>query len=56
MIKILKPGTRQIVTCEKCGCEFSYEQDDVEMKCKLGNERYYVSCPMCAERILVGRA
>ena len=29
MIKIIKEGTRKIAKCPNCGCEFSYEREDV---------------------------
>ena len=30
MIKIIKEGTRKIAKCSVCGCEFSYEEEDIE--------------------------
>ena len=44
MVKIIKPGTRKTVLCEKCGCEFSYEQEDIRMK---EPRTEYVECPQC---------
>ena len=34
MIKILKPGTKKEVTCDKCGALLSYdENEDVKEEC-----------------------
>ena len=30
MIKIIKPGTRTVTSCEYCGCKFSYEEEDIK--------------------------
>lgn len=32
MIKIIKPGTITELRCYKCGCLFSYEKEDIEIK------------------------
>ena len=47
MIKILRKGTRQKLTCDECGCYFSFETEDT----KLINEHYCVNCPQC-DRVL----
>ena len=52
MIRIIKQGTRQIAVCDNCGCEFSYEKDDirVEPTSYYGNNRGFKStviCPQC---------
>ena len=31
MIKIIKKGTIKIEKCPICGCEFSYEREDLHM-------------------------
>ena len=56
MIKIIEPGTRRIIKCAKCGCKFSYENEDIE-----GHELYlvdlllagisYIECPQCHKSI-----
>ena len=51
MIKIIKEGTRKIENCPNCGCEFSYEREDLHMdpiwkKC-------IVNCPQCYKAIKV---
>ena len=49
MIKIIKPGTRRIMICDKCGCEFSFEKEEVLEKCLDGYKHYaeYIICPQC---------
>ena len=44
MIKIIKDGQKEFIkTCNKCGCEFSYNLDDL----------YYdqVKCPCCENKV-----
>lgn len=31
MIKIIKPGTKEKISCNSCGCLFSYEKEDIEI-------------------------
>ena len=51
MIKIIKEGTRKIAKCQNCGCEFSYEREDVlRDPVWVGN---YVKCPQCNNSIKV---
>lgn len=48
MIKIIKPGKIQVVTCPICECEFSFEEEDIEW----GDQRdpyKIVRCPCCKE-------
>lgn len=52
MIKIIKKGTRQIATCEKCGCVFSYEEEDIK---HLGSCKKYVICPQCNTDVVVSQ-
>ena len=59
MIKIIKPGTKKIKTCENCGCEFSYEAEDVIEKINSNQQgclfRSYIVCPQCHVEIgLIG--
>ena len=49
MRRILKRGTKEIVTCKSCGCVFSYEKEDVFEK-DLDNYKAfkkYTMCPQC---------
>lgn len=57
MIKIIEHGTIEKKRCEKCGCLFSYEKEDVEYNthCDFGEFSYkYVICPQCKEEIQLG--
>lgn len=50
MIKIIKPGKMQVVTCPICKCEFSFEDEDI----MWGDQRdpfKEVQCPCCKNRI-----
>lgn len=55
MIKIIKKGTRDIRECESCGCLFSFDAEDVEVKVKVSESEFlkyvnlkYVKCPQCS--------
>lgn len=66
MRKIIKRGTKEIVTCNTCGCRFSYEEEDVikpddtqiwpQMNVSLigDNKGGSVICPQCSAKIRVG--
>lgn len=44
MIKIIKPGKKEFtVTCDKCGCVFSYELSDIYIS--------GVTCPECGKYV-----
>ena len=54
MIKIIKKGTLKVTKCTNCGCEFSYEDDDIQDH--LATERFdnsykYIVCPQCTMEI-----
>ena len=58
MIKIIKEGTRKITKCPNCGCEFSYEEEDIEKYGLLANNlvligKTWVVCPQCCEEIVL---
>ena len=65
MIKIIKEGTRKIAKCEYCGCEFSYEDEDIQhLEAGRYNEwelvkgikhgyKRYVICPQCKKDFVV---
>lgn len=43
MVKIIREGTNKFqAICSKCGCEFSYELEDLD-------SLNYVECPFCHE-------
>ena len=49
MIKIIKEGKKEFTaTCPICGCEFSYEFDDL----KKGITYNTVKCPCCEDEIV----
>lgn len=51
MIKIIKEGTRKITKCPNCGCEFSYEEEDV-LRDHFRVENH-VNCPQCNKAVTV---
>jgi Fe2+ or Zn2+ uptake regulation protein len=66
MIKIIKEGTKKQATCDRCGCVFSYEAEDIE-HLEYQNEhleftqgikhgfKQYVTCPQCKDKIVVSQ-
>lgn len=57
MKTIIKRGTKQTMNCEKCGCFFSYDDEDVEFETPYDvyNIRTprYIECPQCCNKIYV---
>ena len=51
MIKIIKEGTRKITKCPNCGCEFSYEKEDV-LRDPVRIENH-VNCPLCNKAVII---
>ena len=51
MIKIIKEGTRKIAKCQNCGCEFSYEKEDVLIDPFTRENN--VNCPQCGKEIVL---
>ena len=52
MIKIIKEGTRKIAKCPNCGCEFSYEEEDVLIDPGFTKENH-VNCPQCNKAAII---
>ena len=52
MIQIIKPGTKKITKCESCGCQFSYEEEDVRSDNRTFEETW-VMCPQCKKRVII---
>ena len=64
MIKILKPGTKKEVTCDKCGALLSYDENEdvkeenIKKRCSTiipSEFRYkqkYIICPQCKNKII----
>lgn len=54
MITIIKKGTKEKRTCEKCGCLFSYEADDTDIHFLWMAPVYrYIKCPQCKDEIIL---
>ena len=58
MIEILKRGTKQIADCKLCGCQFSYEAEDIQRADTeqfLGApiQKQYVICPQCKNEVVL---
>jgi DNA-directed RNA polymerase subunit RPC12/RpoP len=54
MIEIIKRGTKTKHTCNVCGCEFTYEAEDVQIAVSPyhgGGDTKYIDCPQCSHRI-----
>lgn len=54
MIEIIKHGTKTKHTCNVCGCEFTYEAEDVQKEPLPYHGRgncKYIDCPQCINRI-----
>ena len=56
MIKIIKPGKTDFrMTCNKCGCIFEYNVEDINdsyIKCPTCHKEYYGFEPECLEKTL----
>ena len=52
MIKIIKKGTRKIKKCPNCGCEFSYEREDVLIDPGF-TKKNHINCPQCNKAVTV---
>ena len=54
MITVIKHGKRKFMKCITCGCEFTYEKEDIISNQTGINEwEHYVKCPDCGKKILV---
>ena len=60
MIKILEYGTKQVKTCDVCGCKFSFEKEDIReeddgIPALPMDNRYkkFVQCPQCHQNIIL---
>jgi hypothetical protein len=57
MIEIIKPGTKEKISCNSCWCLFSYEKEDIEighphnLNPLVATESKYITCPQCNEKI-----
>ena len=59
MIKIIKSGTIQEKHCERCGCIFSFEEEDIETEVNVGScmatkpYKKFVTCPQCKNKFIL---
>lgn len=51
MKRIIKPGKIGRIECAVCGCEFTFEREDVIMEDHHATGS--VTCPFCDHRILM---
>ena len=55
MIKIIKPGKRfrtfYKATCKRCGCEFEFENDDINCRERCLDGMAWIKCPTCNQAI-----
>ena len=51
MIKIIKEGTIKIAKCQNCGCEFSYEKEDLRLVPIW--RKLIVNCPQCNKAVTI---
>ena len=57
MIEIIKRGTKKTCNCNKCGCYFKYEDDDILSMVKpnvigVGFIKT-INCPQCGTKIIL---
>ena len=51
MIKVIKHGHAQyVMTCEKCECVFTYEDEDIESNNCQFDYCQWITCPECKFR------
>lgn len=57
MVEIIKRGTKQRGICSACGCEFTFEKEDIKREDTDGYKgfRDYVQCPQCYEKVILQR-
>lgn len=63
MIKIIREGTRRIMTCESCGCVFSYDKEDITQirdcippdQLLFHHQGNYVICPQCEAECIIAQ-
>lgn len=57
MIKIIEKGTKRKIRCKDCGCLFSFDDRDVNIRTRIriyGAEVYgTIVCPQCKNEIVL---
>ena len=52
MKKIIKPGNVGRAACASCGCEFTFEREDVVFGNQFDPDNL-VECPCCGKKIVI---
>lgn len=56
IIKHGEEGKKYIATCRECGCQFSFQEEDVEQQYFDRNELYVqIHCPECNYNMTLSR-
>ena len=56
IIKHGEEGKKYISTCSECGCQFSFQGEDVEHEFFVLNEFYVkIHCPECNHNVVLSR-
>ena len=54
MIKVIAHGKFRKHTCSECGCEFSYEREDMRyVTTEINDSEWRVACPDCGTEDVV---
>ena len=61
MIKIIEKGTNHKIRCNDCGCLFSFDDEDMNIRAGIGmcgmeiREKHYktIVCPQCNNEIVL---
>lgn len=54
MITVIKHGKRKFMYCKECGCEFTYEKEDImSIQSGINEWEYSVKCPDCGNKLMV---
>lgn len=60
MIEVIRYGTKKVIDCAKCGCRFSYDDEDIRLDADPQEtlqhyynpkDKCYVICPQCENEI-----
>ena len=51
MITIIKHGTLKKTRCERCGCVFTFEDEDILINDDPRNRYHFITCPQCNKKI-----
>lgn len=48
-----KPAKEIEITCDRCGCVFTYNEKDISSTRLYNESHYWVTCPTCGSMIVV---